>query len=64
MISNTIFEALQYLLLTQSTRNSGGRHHIILSPAICNENQNVGDILPHPQRLLEQFLQNIADAFS
>lgn len=57
-------EALQELLLTQSTCNSGGWHHIILGPAICNENQNMGHILPHAQRLQEQFLQNVADAFS
>lgn len=51
-------------LQTQSTGNSGGRHHVILGPAVRDEDQNMGHIRPHPQRLLEEFLQNVADAFS
>ncbi|TNN49340.1 hypothetical protein EYF80_040450 [Liparis tanakae] len=48
------------ILPTQSTCDSGRRRHVILSPAIRDENQNMGHILPHAQRLLEQFLQNVS----
>lgn len=51
-------------VLTKSTCNSGRRNHIILGPAIRDEDQDMGGIWPHPQRFLEKFFQNIADSLS
>lgn len=50
--------------LTKSTCNSRRWHHIILGPAVGDQDQDMGGIWTHPQGLLEQFFHNIADAFT
>lgn len=49
---------------TQSACDPGGRQHVVLSSTVCYQNQDMGHVLSHPQRLVEQLLENVADALS